>query len=777
MVDVTQASMMHHVCIVLFALWLLSKFDRCTPLAYFVSFIYLYLVHEHFIIRLQKKMQFEEKRQSSQRRVLTDSETVRWLNYAVEKMWPVCMEQITSQKILLPIIPWFLEKYKPWTAKKASVQHLYMGRNPPIFTDMRVLRESSEADHLVLELGMNFLTADDMNAILDVQLRKRLGGMKAKLHLTSMHVEGKVLIGIKFIPRWPFLGRLRVCFAEPPYFQMTVKPLFTHGIDVTELPGIDGWLDNLLCVAFEETLVEPNMLVVDVEKFAGPPSQESWFSIDVKEPVAHAKVEVIEGSEMKPSDMNGLADPYVKGQMGPYRFKTKIRRKTLAPKWLEDFRIPIITWESPNILNFEVRDKDPIFDDALGICSININDLRDGQRHDTWLPLENIKMGRLHVAITILEGNGKEDGHQPNGEQSTKETKRDSFATDATNKDSFSSVSSEKSSKVVDKFEPIDVDGQKDTALWIQQPGSEVLQTWEPRKGKSRRVDTEIQREPNDASGCISPNTDISVSNGDGIINENVDDKQSSNPIQRGLRKIGSLFHRNSKVEHQNSMSREILPSPHANLRSINSKKKAVKVIVEQDAIARPASARATQEGVTNSDGSGCESPSRGHHKRNKAKEIWKQAEKSAHTVKHALSKKGSNKFKGDSPPAAAAGSGSSQSDSSEDDSLSSSLNPSMDGTIRIESQPICLGDSSNENRISADTSENRILADTSDQTVDVGNLSEDTNVQGSGRTEGEETTSLNGSIEGKLVEVEPEAVISVPLPEDKVLSLDEHKG
>ncbi|KAI3427624.1 uncharacterized protein J3R85_009481 [Psidium guajava] len=113
--DVTQASMMHHVCTVLFALWLLSKFDRCTPLAYFVSLVYLYLVHERFIMRLQKKMQFEEARQSSQRRVGTDSETVRWLNRAVEKIWPVCMEQITSQKILLPIIPWFLEKYKPRT--------------------------------------------------------------------------------------------------------------------------------------------------------------------------------------------------------------------------------------------------------------------------------------------------------------------------------------------------------------------------------------------------------------------------------------------------------------------------------------------------------------------------------------------------------------------------------------------------------------------------------------------------------------------------------------
>lgn len=104
-------------------------------------------------MRLQKKLQFEERKKSNQRRVcicpqgsgcfkicqyeyfymenvdtkswfigfsfpkvLTDSETVRWLNHTVEKIWPVCMEQIASQKILLPIIPWFLEKYKPWTA-------------------------------------------------------------------------------------------------------------------------------------------------------------------------------------------------------------------------------------------------------------------------------------------------------------------------------------------------------------------------------------------------------------------------------------------------------------------------------------------------------------------------------------------------------------------------------------------------------------------------------------------------------------------------------------
>ena len=38
---------------------------------------------------------------------------------------------------------------------------------------------------------------------------------------------------------------------------------------------------------------------------------------------------------------------------------------------------------------------------------MNISDLRDGQRHDMWLSLQKVKMGRLHLAITVLEDNGK----------------------------------------------------------------------------------------------------------------------------------------------------------------------------------------------------------------------------------------------------------------------------------------------------------------------------------------------------------------------------------
>lgn len=40
---------------------------------------------------------------------------------------------------------------------------------------------------------MNFLAADDMSAVLQATLRKSIGfGITANMHITGMHVEGKV---------------------------------------------------------------------------------------------------------------------------------------------------------------------------------------------------------------------------------------------------------------------------------------------------------------------------------------------------------------------------------------------------------------------------------------------------------------------------------------------------------------------------------------------------------------------------------------------------------
>lgn len=568
-----EATILHHICIVLCLLWIFSTFNITHPVLYFVSILYLYLVHERYVMRLRRNLRFDERKNSIQRRVLSDSETVRWLNYAVEKIWLICMEPIVSQKILLPIIPWFLDKYKPWTVKEAVVQQLYMGRSPPIFTEMRVIPQSTGDDHLVMELGMNFRTAEDMDAILAVKLTKRLGfGMWAKLHLTGLHVEGKVLVGVKFLRHWPFLGRLRVCFVEPPYFQMTVKPIFHHGLDVTELPGIAGWLDKLLAVAFEQTLVEPNMLVVDMEKFVSP-QQEPWFSVDEKEPIAYAIVEVIEAADLKSADLNGLSDPYVKGKLGPYRFRTKTHKKTLCPKWHEEFKVPVCSWESPNELAIELGDKDRFLDDMLGTCSVSITDLRDGQRHDMWLSLKDVKTGRLHLAITIVEGNNKAPVEKCDGDVIIPDSDKNPIEEDTAQSGSFGRIPSQKSQNVADKFEPINIEGQKETGIWVHHPGSEVTQTWEPRKGKNRLVDSQIIVEGSfKSNNNDSSSSDGSQSSGKGT--------HHSNRFSRGIKKIGSLFRRNSN-KYDVSVSGDRVPSPPANIRARNEKDIGVKLIVD----------------------------------------------------------------------------------------------------------------------------------------------------------------------------------------------------
>ncbi|XP_060209424.1 C2 domain-containing protein At1g53590-like [Lycium barbarum] len=653
MASILEATMIHHVAIVLILLWLLNSFNYGHPLAYFFSLIYLYLVHEQYITRLHKKLQYEEKRQSNQRRVLSDSETVRWLNHALEKIWPVWMEDIVSQKILLPIIPWFMKKYKPWTVKDIAMQHLYLGRSPPMFTEMRVLRDSTGDDHLVLELGMNFRSADDMSAILAAKLRKRLGfGMVTKLHLLGMHVEGKVLVGVKFLRKWPFLGRIRVCFAEPPYFQMTVKPIFSHGIDVTELPGVAGWLDNLLAVAFEETLVEPNMLVVDMEKFVSPQPDESWFSVDAKEPIAYVILEVLEAEDLKPADLNGLADPYVKGHLGPYRFKTKTQKKTLSPQWQEEFKIPVCSWESPNnMLNIDIRDKDHFSqDDTLGDHTINACDYRDGQRHDMWLSLRNVKMGRLRLAITVVEGSEK--GTEQSYKQEKWDNKQDSNSDeiDTAEGGSLSTESDKQSSKVTDKFEPINTEGQQETGMWVHHPGSEVPQVWEPRKGKSRVIDGEVHGSDADFAGSVKSKMGGSFRSDE---SEESNGSKKPNILNRGIHKIGSMFHRSHKSEDNKSGNLgEPVPSPHANLKAMNAKEIGVKFIMD-DSTPREDN-KETHEG---NNGQGNSSPNKGRV-RDRAKNI----------LKHAVSRKSSRKSKGESESTASERDPSVEADSSEDE-------------------------------------------------------------------------------------------------------------
>lgn len=210
-----------------------------------------------------------------------------------------------------------------------------------------------------------------------------------------------------------------------------------------------------------------------------------------------------------------------------------------------------------------------------------------------------------------------------------KEDLQTSFASDATNKGSFTSVDSEKSPSVADNVEPISIGGQEETGIWVQRPGPEVSQIWEPRKGKSRRLDNQVQRVANDGS---PPNNESS----------STDESQegSRNPMKsvgRGLKKLGSVFHRNGKkeefligsIDEEESQPHE---SPRINVKAINTKDVGVKYVVDDNLSGKSVDGESLD---------GEENSGKGH-----MKDVAKSFMKSAKQLKQVFSRKGSKKMR-----------------------------------------------------------------------------------------------------------------------------------
>ncbi|XP_027338602.1 C2 and GRAM domain-containing protein At1g03370-like isoform X1 [Abrus precatorius] len=83
-------------------------------------------------------------------------------------------------------------------------------------------------------------------------------------------------------------------------------------------------------------------------------------------------VRVIEAKNLPPTDPNGLSDPYVRLQLGKQRFKTKVIKKSLNPKWDEEFSFWVDDLNEELVIS--VMDEDKFFnDDFVGQLKVPIS--------------------------------------------------------------------------------------------------------------------------------------------------------------------------------------------------------------------------------------------------------------------------------------------------------------------------------------------------------------------------------------------------------------------
>ncbi|XP_033927514.1 extended synaptotagmin-1 [Melopsittacus undulatus] len=99
--------------------------------------------------------------------------------------------------------------------------------------------------------------------------------------------------------------------------------------------------------------------------------------------------------------LRGRSDPYVRVRAAGARFRSRVMREELNPRWNEAYEA-IVTDIPGQDVEFELFDKDLDEDDFLGRCKVPLQQVLSSRVVDEWLPLEGVKSGRLHVKLESL---------------------------------------------------------------------------------------------------------------------------------------------------------------------------------------------------------------------------------------------------------------------------------------------------------------------------------------------------------------------------------------
>ncbi|KAK4259178.1 hypothetical protein QN277_005535 [Acacia crassicarpa] len=131
-------------------------------------------------------------------------------------------------------------------------------------------------------------------------------------------------------------------------------------------------------------------------------------------------VRVIEAKNLPATDLNGLSDPYVKIHLGRQKFRTKVVKKSLNPKWDEEFSFRVDDLNEE--LHFCVMDEDKYFqDDFVGQLKVPVSHVFEEEIKSlgtAWYSLQpkgkkskNKECGEVRLSIYFSQNNSSLDSN------------------------------------------------------------------------------------------------------------------------------------------------------------------------------------------------------------------------------------------------------------------------------------------------------------------------------------------------------------------------------
>ncbi|KAK9527651.1 hypothetical protein VZT92_014194 [Zoarces viviparus] len=348
--------------------------------------------------RLSRALAFFEQEETSANRSLTtsdlppwvhfpDIERVEWMNKTVKQMWPYICQ--FAEKLLR-------ETIEP--AVKQSNAHLStfcfskidMGDKPLRINGVKVYTENVDKRQIIMDLQISFVG----NTEIDIDIKRYY----CKAGIKSIQIHGVLRVVMEpLLGDMPLVGALSVFFLKKPILDIN----WTGLTNILDIPGLNGFSDNLIQDIIYNHLVLPNRITIplvgDVE----------LAKLRFPMPKGVLRIHFLEAQDLEGKDtflgglIKGKSDPYGILQIGNQLFQSKAVKETLHPKWNEVYEA-LVYEHSGQHLEIELFDEDPDKDDFLGSLMIDMTELHKEQKVDEWFDLEETPTGKLHLKLEWL---------------------------------------------------------------------------------------------------------------------------------------------------------------------------------------------------------------------------------------------------------------------------------------------------------------------------------------------------------------------------------------
>eukprot|EP00127_Corallochytrium_limacisporum_P005714 Clim_evm93s210 gene=Clim_evmTU93s210 len=231
-------------------------------------------------VRLMRRIAIDERRKARRKAIITDSESVEWLNVFLEKYWYFYESQLS--KGLRETLGGTMNEFKPAFVSNFNFKTFSLGDMAPQIKNMRCIQrdtfgQSISRKRVVLDCDASFL-APRADLILQI---KTVIGFTLPVAITDVVCTGVLRVELELVDEPIHIKTISVCFKEevPPEIDFSLAPL--SSINLMDVPGLAGWIRGSIMATVEDTMIEPERLTIPIMEDKDAAENQAMYALGV----------------------------------------------------------------------------------------------------------------------------------------------------------------------------------------------------------------------------------------------------------------------------------------------------------------------------------------------------------------------------------------------------------------------------------------------------------------------------------------------------------------